>query len=71
MNDRALRKIVVGMGGTADESYVRGDGYDIVVASGSDGHPVHGALAQGLKARLGRIVIGYTRVTWQSLRPAT
>src|SRR3990167_6589522 len=32
MNDRALRKIVVGLGGTAN-GFVREDGYDIVVAS--------------------------------------
>ena len=32
MNDRALRNIVVGMGGPAN-GYLREDGYDIVVAS--------------------------------------
>jgi formyltetrahydrofolate synthetase len=32
MNDRALREIVVGLGGTAN-GFPRNDGFDIVVAS--------------------------------------
>jgi formate--tetrahydrofolate ligase len=41
MNDRALRQMVVGLGGTAN-SVPREDGFDIVVASGSDGHFLFG-----------------------------
>lgn len=58
MNDRALRKITIGMGGTAN-GYLREDGFDIVVASEIMAIL---CLANGradLKERLGRIVIGY------------
>ena len=59
MNDRALRKIVVGMGGTAN-GFVREDGYDIVVASEVMAILCLALSRNDLKARLGRIVIGYT-----------
>jgi formate--tetrahydrofolate ligase len=58
MNDRALRKIVVGLGGTAN-GYLREDGFDIVVASEVMAIL---CLANGmadLKERLGRILVGY------------
>jgi len=60
MNDRALRNIVVGLGGKAD-GVTRQTGFDITAAS-----EVMAALAlttglSDLRARLGRIVVGYTR----------
>ena len=60
MNDRALRKIVVGMGGTAN-GFVREDGYDIVVASEVMAILCLAVSLSDLKARLGRIIIGYTQ----------
>ena len=60
MNDRALRKIVVGMGGTAN-GFLREDGYDIVVASEVMAILCLATSLTDLKDRLGRIVIGYTR----------
>ena len=59
MNDRALRDIVVGLGGTAN-GFSREDGFDIIAASevmailclaGSPGE---------LKTRLGNILVGYS-----------
>lgn len=58
MNDRALRKIVVGMGGTAN-GYLREEGYDIVVASEVMAILCLAQNLEDLKARLGRIIIGY------------
>ena len=58
MNDRALRNIVVGMGGPAN-GYLREDGYDIVVASEVMAILCLATGRADLKARLGRIVIGY------------
>ena len=58
MNDRALRKIVVGMGGTAN-GYLREDGYDIVVASEVMAILCLAQSLKDLKERLGRIIIGY------------
>jgi formate--tetrahydrofolate ligase len=58
MNDRALRHIVVGMGGAAN-GYLREDGYDIVVASEVMAILCLATGRADLKARLGRIVIGY------------
>ena len=60
MNDRALRKIVVGLGGTAN-GFVREDGYDIVVASEVMAILCLALSRHDLKERLGRIIIGYTR----------
>jgi formate--tetrahydrofolate ligase len=59
MNDRALRKITVGLGGTAN-GFVREDGYDIVVASEVMAILCLALSRADLKARLGRIIIGYT-----------
>ncbi|KXW56409.1 formate--tetrahydrofolate ligase [Ferrovum sp. PN-J185] len=61
MNDRALRKIVVGLGGTAN-GFVREDGYDIVVASEVMAILCLASSLQDLKERLGRIIIGYRQV---------
>jgi formate--tetrahydrofolate ligase len=58
MNDRALRHIVVGMGGPAN-GYLREDGYDIVVASEVMAILCLATNRADLKDRLGRIVIGY------------
>ena len=58
MNDRALRNIVVGMGGPAN-GYLREDGYDIVVASEVMAILCLATSRADLKDRLGRIVIGY------------
>ncbi len=60
MNDRALRNIVVGMGGTAN-GFVREDGFDIVVASEVMAIFCLATSVKDLKKRLGDIVIGYTR----------
>ena len=58
MNDRALRKITVGMGGPAN-GYLREDGFDIVVASEVMAILCLATSRADLKERLGRIVIGY------------
>ncbi|MCC7412130.1 MAG: formate--tetrahydrofolate ligase [Gammaproteobacteria bacterium] len=58
MNDRALRQIVVGLGGSAN-GYPREDGYDIVVASEVMAILCLASSLSDLKARLGDIVIGY------------
>ncbi len=60
MNDRALRKIVVGMGGSAN-GLQREDGYDIVVASEVMAILCLALSRHDLKERLGRIIIGYTQ----------
>jgi formate--tetrahydrofolate ligase len=60
MNDRALREIVVGLGGTAN-GFVRQDGFDITVASEVMAIFCLATSLKDLKARLGRIVVGYTR----------
>lgn len=58
MNDRALRDIVVGMGGVAN-GFLREDGFDIVVASEVMAILCLATSRADLKVRLGRIVIGY------------
>ncbi len=60
MNDRALRDIVVGLGGTAN-GFPREDGFDIVVASEVMAIFCLATSLEDLKKRLGNIVIGYTR----------
>jgi formate--tetrahydrofolate ligase len=59
MNDRALRDIVVGLGGTAN-GYPREDGFDIVVASEVMAIFCLASSLSDLKERLGNIVVGYT-----------
>ncbi len=60
MNDRALRKIVIALGGTAN-GFPREDGYDITVASEVMAIFCLATSISDLKERLGNIVIGYTR----------
>ncbi|HTQ78186.1 MAG TPA: formate--tetrahydrofolate ligase [Burkholderiales bacterium] len=60
MNDRALRDIVVALGGTAN-GYPREDGFDIVVASEVMAIFCLSNSLDDLKKRLGNIVVGYTR----------
>ncbi len=60
MNDRALRDITVGMGGVGN-GYPRQDGFDIVVASEIMAIFCLATDLADLKARIGRIVVGYTR----------
>ncbi len=73
VNDRALRNVVIGLGGRLD-GVPRESGFDITAAS-----EVMAALALStslgdLRARLGRIVVGYTRsgdpVTAEDLKAA-
>jgi formate--tetrahydrofolate ligase len=64
MNDRALRDVVVSLGGPAN-GFPRQDGFDIVVASEVMAIFCLASSLPDLKARLGNIVVGYTR----DLRP--
>ena len=59
MNDRALRKIVIGMGGPK-EGVVRENGYDITVASEVMAILCLASDLMDLKARFGKIVVAYT-----------
>jgi formate--tetrahydrofolate ligase len=60
MNDRALRDIVVSLGGPGN-GYPRQDGFDIVVASEVMAIFCLATSLEDLKNRLGNIVVGYTR----------
>jgi formate--tetrahydrofolate ligase len=60
VNDRALRNIVIGLGGKAD-GVVRQTGFDITAASEVMAILALATSAEDLRARLGRIVVGYTR----------
>ena len=60
MNDRALREVVVSLGGPGN-GYPRQDGFDIVVASEVMAIFCLATSLQDLKSRLGNIVVGYTR----------
>jgi len=59
VNDRALRHIVVGLGGTAN-GYPREGGFDIVVASEVMAIFCLASSVADLKERLGKIVVGYS-----------
>ena len=59
MNDRALRDIVVSLGGPGN-GYPREDGFDIVVASEVMAILCLSTTLADLKRRLGNIVVGYT-----------
>lgn len=59
MNDRALRQIVVGLGGKVN-GQTREDGFDIVVASEVMAIFCLADSLKSLKERLGNIVIGYS-----------
>ncbi|MDB5349137.1 MAG: formate--tetrahydrofolate ligase [Planctomycetota bacterium] len=60
MNDRALRKIVIGLGGPAQGGVPRESGFDITAAS--EIMAIHGLSESpaDLKARIDRILVGYT-----------
>ena len=60
MNDRALRDIVVSLGGPGN-GYPREDGFDIVVASEVMAIFCLSNSLEDLKKRLGNIVVAYTR----------
>ena len=60
MNDRALRDIVVSLGGPGN-GYPREDGFDIVVASEVMAIFCLATSLTDLKTRLGKVVVGYTR----------
>ncbi|HJQ61545.1 MAG TPA: formate--tetrahydrofolate ligase [Burkholderiales bacterium] len=60
MNDRALRDIVVSLGGPGN-GYPREDGFDIVVASEVMAIFCLATSLKDLKNRLGNIVVAYTR----------
>jgi formate--tetrahydrofolate ligase len=60
MNDRALRDIVVSLGGPGN-GYPREDGFDIVVASEVMAIFCLATSRRDLKERLGNIIVGYTR----------
>ncbi len=67
MNDRALRRIVIGLGGTAN-GYVREDGFDITVASEVMAILCLATSLMDLRYRLGEIVVGYTTGGQQAVR---
>src|SRR5207344_2281472 len=60
MNDRALRDIVVSLGGPGN-GYPRQDGFDIVVASEIMAIFCLATSLKDLKERISKIVVGYTR----------
>ncbi len=60
MNDRALRDMVIGLGGVAN-GFPRQDGFDITVASEIMAIFCLARSVDDLKRRLGNIVVGYTR----------
>ena len=59
MNDRALREVIVGLGGTAN-SYPRESSFDIAVASEVMAILCLSQSIAELKERLGRMVVAYT-----------
>ena len=60
MNDRALRDVVISLGGTQN-GFPRQDGFDIVVASEVMAIFCLASSLDDLKTRLGNIVVAYTR----------
>jgi formate--tetrahydrofolate ligase len=73
VNDRSLRNIVLGMG-TAEDGVVRQSGFDITAASEVMAIFALANSQEDMRARLGRIVVGYTKggdpVTAEQLRGA-
>ncbi|MBD3109874.1 formate--tetrahydrofolate ligase [Bacillus sp. AGMB 02131] len=59
LNDRALRKVIIGLGGPV-QGVPREDGFDITVASEIMAILCLATSLEDLKKRLARIVIGYT-----------
>ena len=66
MNDRALRSIVNSLGGIAN-GYSREDGFDITVASEVMAILCLSKDFDDLKDRLGKIIVGYSRILNQFL----
>lgn len=62
MNDRVLREVVVGLGGTGN-GFPREDGFDIVVASEVMAILCLSMSLREMRERLGDILVGYTRVS--------
>jgi formate--tetrahydrofolate ligase len=60
MNDRSLRDITIALGGPGN-GYPRQDGFDIVVASEIMAIFCLATSLKDLKARIGKIVVGYTK----------
>ena len=60
MNDRALREITIALGGPGN-GYPRQDGFDIVVASEIMAIFCLATSIKDLKARIGKIVVAYTK----------
>jgi formate--tetrahydrofolate ligase len=60
MNDRALREIVLSLGGVGN-GYPRQDGFDIVVASEVMAIFCLATSIEDLRERIGKIVVAYTR----------
>ncbi|HVO43632.1 MAG TPA: formate--tetrahydrofolate ligase [Aggregatilineales bacterium] len=60
INDRALRDIVIGLGGKVEGGVIRQSGFDITVASEVMAILALTTSLQDMRERLGRIVIGYT-----------
>ena len=73
VNDRALRNIIVGLGAKSD-GVTRQTGFDITAASEVMAVLALANSAEDLRARLGRIVVGYTKsgkpVTAEQLKGA-
>ncbi|MDA8283021.1 MAG: formate--tetrahydrofolate ligase [Actinomycetota bacterium] len=73
VNDRSLRNIVIGLGGK-DDGVTRQTGFDITAASEVMAIFALATSLPDLRARLGRIVVGYTRdgtpVTAEQLKGA-
>jgi len=73
LNDRALRKTIVGLGGKAN-GYPREDGFDITVASECMAILALSTSLKDMRERLGRIVLGTNRkgdpVTTEDLKVA-
>jgi formate--tetrahydrofolate ligase len=73
VNDRALRNIVIGLGGKMD-GVVRQTGFDITAASEVMAILALATSPEDMRARLGRIVVGYTKngepVTAEQIRGA-
>ena len=61
VNDRALRQIVIGLGGAIEGGVLRETGFDIAVASEVMAILALTTSLADLRARFGRIVIGLTR----------
>ncbi len=70
MNDRQLRNVVDGLGGKTN-GMPREDGYDITVASEIMAVLCLASDINDLKARLGRIIVGYTYGKASEQKPVT